>query len=288
MGDDFRIGERVIFTPKKGKPREGVVEGISPYSKTVIVQLDTDPFPVEIKESRISTCKDSRSDIRSKKVLRSGTKRKKEKMTATPTKPTGKQLRKQAQSLGIEGWQDMSRKELVKAIKDAEKSEQKSSTSKRGPKTKAASKPAKATKKATKKSATKSKGAGSSEDSDLGISLPKGSTVKPLPEEGENPFRKSSNLYLVAKLLMKGGKRRDLAEKLAEQVELHPYHKNKADIDLGDYDKRIVLGAQTMRDRFGYGIQRVGRGMDGRILVFRPGGPKDPRNKTAKKAAKRK
>lgn len=212
----------------------------------------------------------------------------------TATKPNAKALRKQAQALGIEGWEDMSREQMAKAIKrakrseteDAPKSKPTKGKAKAAPKTKAASKPATKAKAATKKAVNGTKKVAKSEapagsDEALGLTFAKGTPAKPLPDEGVNPFRKSSNLFVVGNLLLKGGSRRVLAEKLNQKVDLHPYNKDSSDIDLLDFDKRLLLGAQTMRDQFGYGIQRTGRGLDGKILVFRPGGDKDPRGKNA-------
>jgi hypothetical protein len=282
----------------------------------VKVLLEGDPFPVDLAKSQVSGCKAKRKVVKSKsKVPKSGANKRKDRksMTETATKlPKAKPLRQRCQALGIEGWEDMGRKEMAKAIRKAERAakggtvSKKSKTSKGSkpaatkpkssstkPKaTKAASKPAKkaaATKKAApKKAASKPKvqksDAKPGSNEALGLTFAKFDTPKALPAEGENPFRKSSNLHRVAKLLLKGGTRSVLAAQLAKQVELHPYHKGEVDLD--DFDKRLLLGAQTMRDQFGYGIQRLGRGIEGKILVFRPGSAKDPRKKFKAKAKK--
>lgn len=301
MDEDLRVGAKAWFHPKKGSPRPCVIEGLSPFSNTVIVTLEDDPFPIEVKARKVSTLQNTPKKVSSnQKVSReTSTTRKKEIMTPT-TKPTGKELRKQAQALGIEGWEDMTRKEMATAIKRAERAESETpkatkpkAVKKTAPKSKPASKPTpakKAAKAPAKKVVAKKKVAKSvpaeGSDAALGLTFAKGKTAKPLPGEGENPFRKSSNLHIVATLLLKGGTRRALATKLSEKVDLHPYLKDSGDIDLLDYDKRIILAAGTMRDRFGYGMQRLGRGLDGKILVFIPGSDKDPRGKkTPKKAA---
>lgn len=240
-------------------------------------------------------------------------------MTAVAEMPSAKELRKEAQNLGIEGWEDMSKGQMFKAIKKAKKSSNgtgppkakqkvseesapKKAKSKTSSKKKVVSqevatkKSTKAVKKAAKtappkskapaKKTSKSKKTTSKKvftektvDKALGIKLNKGTAPKPLPAEGENPFRKKSNMFKVCKLLLKGGTRRKLAEKLAESTEIHPYLKGDGEIDLNDFDKRLLLGAEVMLTKFGYGVQRTGRGLDGKILVFRPGGPNDPRNK---------
>lgn len=235
--------------------------------------------------------------------------------TAVEELPSAKELRKEAQALKIEGWEDMSKGQMFKAIKKAKKGasngtgppktkakvseeEAPKKKSKKGkgkkkvvsqevaPKKAAAKSVKKAAKKApaktkaaTKKTSNKKVFTEKTVDKALGIKLNKGTPPKPLPAEGENPFRKKSNMFKVCKLLLKGGTRRKLAEKLAESTEIHPYLKGDGEIDLLDFDKRLLLGAEVMLTKFGYGVQRTGRGLDGKILVFRPGGPNDPRNK---------
>lgn len=300
----MRVDDRVTYTPKKGKKRQGVVvPGFVDTTTHVKVKLDGDPFPVDLPLSQVSSCKNVPNGIGSKhKVPKAGTKKhtnKERKSMTTATKPNAKALRKQAQALGIEGWEDMSRAEMAKAIKRAKRSETEEKApkskptkgkAKAAPKTKPAAKPAAKAKAATKKAVNGTKKSSKPEapagsDAALGLTFAKVSPPKPLPDEGVNPFRKSSNLFVVGNLLLKGGSRRTLAEKLSQKVDLHPYNKDSGDIDLLDFDKRLLLGAQTMRDQFGYGIQRTGRGLEGKILVFRPGGDKDPRGKNAGRKA---
>lgn len=318
----FQLGEKIQFKPKKGKVRLGVIAPGFVDHGEVKVKLEGDPFPVNVKRSQVSSCNPERKVLKSKKKApKDGarTNKEQEKVTDTSTKPSAKALRKQAQALGIEGWEDMGRVEMAKAIKRKLKEEKggstkskssKSSKSKSKPgktkpaetkpeakekpkakkatngttKPKAAEKAKAPAKKAAAKAEAKPKAPKVARDD---VTLPSGPTPKDLPDEGVNPFRKSSNLFVVAKLLLKGGTRRALATQLSEKVNLHPYHKGQDEVELLDYDKRLLLGAQTMRDQFGYGIHRQGRGLDGKILVFRPGGPKDPRGKAKGKTAKK-
>lgn len=221
-------------------------------------------------------------------------------MTDTATKPSAKELRKEAQALGVDGWEDMGRSELATAVQKARKASNGTTASTGKAKAKKKLKKVKAeapaadepvakkngkktkAKKATAKLKEASKPVPKATGDAFGISLPSGKTPKKLPAEGENPFRKSSNLYKIAKLLLKGGTRRALAESLAKSTDLNPYTKDDADIDLADFDKRLLLGSITMRDTYGYGVYRSGRGIDGKILVFVPGGAKDPRKKAKK------
>lgn len=303
----FLTGLRVEFKPKKGKIREGVIASAARAKKGHrLVLLDGDPFPIELRVSQLSACGNVPNEVPSnKKVPKSGpsNRRDNKSMTDTATKPSAKKLRKEAQALGIKGWEDMGREEMAKAIRKAKKHSSNGKTAsepvakksklKKTNKVKAEvseEKPAKsskgklkAKKTAAKKAPEKTTKVASTKSADeaLGLTFCK-NAPKTLPPEGENPFRRKSNMFKIAKLLLKGGTRRVLAEKLAASAEIHPYHKADGEIDLLDYDKRLLLGAQTMRDKFGYGIQRQGRSIDGKILVFRPGGPKDPRKKGSK------
>lgn len=299
----YQYGEKVLFHPEKGKPMEAEV-AFPPTRTKVDLIIGSDPFPVTVLLSQVSACKASGKNVESSKKVRnrSGSINRKGRK---PMKSEAKELRKQAQALGIEGWESMGRVEMRAAVKNAQKAKGKpakaeaekpvatkvkpaAKKSTKAKKTTAAKKsaPAKSKPAKTKPKATATKPA-KAEKPEAGsdVTLAK-SHPKPTPEHGENPFRKNSNLFRIAKLLLKGGSRRALASKLSEQVSLHPYQKGDDDVELLDFDKRLLLGAQTMRDTYGYGISRTGRGMDGSILVFVPGGPTDPRARAngAKKA----
>lgn len=277
---------------------------------TLELKIGNDPFPVTVRKDQVRLANDNGNVVESKKKVRKP-RPDKEKSTRMPsdtaTKPSAKDLVAKAKSLGINGWAEMDRDELQKAIKRAKKkgtngkgdkpvktktvakAKPKKATATKAKTTKAKSKPKKApaTKATNKPKATSKPKKGASESSGDRVSLAK-THPKPLPDEGVIPFRKGSNLFPIAKLLLRGGVRESLAQKLAEKVTLHPYQKESGEIDLLDYDKRLLLCAQTMRDEYGYGIQRTGRGMSGTILVFRPGGSKDPRSKAKAKSKKAK
>lgn len=298
--DAFAKDERVIFTPAKGKPREATFR-FAHGPALADIELDGDPFPVTVNRNQLKPCNPNGNDVRSSRKVRKDRTDKKgttNPMPKTETKTSVKALRADAAKLGVEGWESMGRKDLAKAVAKASKNgktpkadpeatttkakatkktaKPKAETTK--PKGKAKDKPAAAAKPAKKAA----KAEGGAETSN-GISLAKGSTPKSIPEDGSNPFRKNSNLHTVAALLLKGGKRSALAEKLKAKVALHPYQKDVETVDLSDYDKRLLLGATTMRDQYGYGIARTGRGIEGTIKVFIPGGEGDPRNASAKK-----
>lgn len=226
-------------------------------------------------------------------------------MPTKTTKPSAKELQKEARGLGIEGYEDMGLKELREAVSNAQNGSATSAKSKPKSKTKkkiapvedeapvakkvsrkaVAKKKVPAAKKADSNGARHSAGLGITKDSDRVLMPPSGVAFA---TEKVNPFRKGSNLAQVAPLLFKGGKRQTLAEKLSEKIELRPYHRDIASMDILDYDKRVLLCAKTMRDKFGFGIIRSGRGMDGIVKVFVPGSSDDPTTKTEKPKGKKK
>lgn len=296
----FVKGQKVLFKPARGGVMEAVVVDTNPPVSRpersnrgiIAIQIAKDPFPVEVKKSQVSPCDQNGKPLKSKKKSTSNnSKKEKESTMSTDTKPSARELRNEAKGLGVEDYDEMSRKELVAAIKAARKQAKKGTGTKaKSKKAKtekvsaaeaeefarehAAKKSGKSTKKAAKKgsaakAANKSKPAAKKAASKPAKSTPKSESKASSNGSGDNPFRKGSNLHIICALLLKGGKREVLAEKLSAKVDLHPYSGN--DISLTDYDKRILLGAQTLRDKHGFKIERSGRGLEGKIKVV-PGG----------------
>lgn len=198
-------------------------------------------------------------------------------MSKSDKNKEAKQLASEAQGLGIEGFKDMSLKKLRKAVdkakaKEAEKPAKKT---KAPSKTKATSTPpakktapTKTAKKAPAKKAPKS--AKTSTGKNKGGGSTPGSRRRPIKPFGENPFRQGTALYHMFPMLLKGGKRRTLASRLAKKVGINPYADNKT-ITEADYDERIRLGANQL-ELLGYTIERTGRGLDGTIKAVIPEG----------------
>lgn len=304
-------GDDVWFIPLKGSPRTAVVKQVM-GNGVVEIQIDGDPFPWSAPTSQVSTCQPSRDIVKSVQNPKVRKGKSKKMPTKTAAKPSAKELQKEARGLGIKGFEDMGLAELRDAVEKARERKNGKVASKpvktkgkvkrpapatvseeteeapapaSAPRKKAAAKKAPATKKAASKPVTK---ASAKQRTPGGLGATKDSVRATYPPAGVehatekvNPFRKGSNLFNVAPLLLKGGNRMELAKKLSEKVELHPYQKDAGDIDLLDYDKRLLLGAQTMRDKFGYGILRTGRGVDGTIKVFVPGSKDDPEAKSS-------
>lgn len=322
---DMKVGQQVEFRPKSGKPRKGTIEKVSSSRGLAKVVLEGDPFAVTVQLDQLSSCAANGNNVRSTKVRKARTTEDNDQGESKPmstTRTSAKDMRKQAQSLGIKGWEDMGRTELANAIKEAEAGESAAKPTTRKRRTSSKSKPAatKRTRKApaTKKAPAKRKSttkAAPKRKAPAKKTAPAKSKAKPAspakskptpkkdepaytdppssagtPEEG-NPFRKGSNLHLIFPILVpRGGKRRTLAERLAKKVDLHPYSGKDEEVDILDFDKRLLLAAQTLRDKHGYAIERKGRGIDGTIKVFIPGSEHDPRSKTTtrKKATRKK
>jgi hypothetical protein len=289
----YHRGQHVLFRPKRGNVMQAVV--VAPSSKgRVEIRIAKDPFSVQVEKSQVSPCDQNGKPLKSNQKANKGHEKETTSTMTTDTKPSARELRNEAKALGVEDYDEMSRKELVAAIKAAKKSAKggktKAKTSKKAKvekvsaaeaveyakdraakkakgkkgsaaKATAKAKPAKASSKPTKaakatKAAKTTKG-GSSKASSNGHG------------DGTNPFRKGSNLHIMCGLLLKGGKRETLAEKLSEKTDLHPYSGNE--VTLADFDKRLLLAAQTLRDKHGFKVERSGRGLEGKIKVV-PGG----------------
>lgn len=250
----------------------------------LIIQIAKDPFPVTVKKSQCFPCDSEGNVLKSNKKANTGPKKEKVQKMTTDTKPSARELRNEAKALGVEDYDEMSRKELVAAIKAAKKGSKGTKTKKsKTEKVSAqeaeafaaerASKKGKAKKKGSAaKSAAKAKPAAKKAASKPAKSVPAKAAKVTGKDSGDNPFRKGSNLHVICSLLLKGGTREALAMKLSEKTELHPYSGN--DVDLKDFDKRIILGAQTLRDKHGFQIDRSGRGLQGKIKAVPSGGKK--------------
>lgn len=165
------------------------------------VKLDGDPFTVCVNSQRVEK-------------IKSPTETEKEKEPMVTTKLTAKELRKKARELDIEGWDELGLTALRKAVEEAEddteaapakKSSKKAAAAKKAP----AEKPAKAAaKKAAPKKAASKKAAKAASEDDAEV-----------PENG-NPFRKDTNLFIIAEEVIKGGKRSAMVNRLKKKIDL--------------------------------------------------------------------
>lgn len=126
----------------------------------------------------------------------------------------------------------------------------------RKPTSKAVAKPARATKAAPAKVATskKTKVAEPVEDEDLPV----------------NPFRDGSNQFIITELLMKGGTRSKIVQKLEGLIELRqrngrPYRNLANELDI-----RVVRCADVLKKTHGFTVKTVGRGPDAKIKAIPP------------------
>src|SRR5690348_12947087 len=115
----MKRGDEVLYHPKKGRPMQATVRSVM-GNGTVELVIGSDPFPVTVNDSQVSDCNGNGKVVESKAKVRKGRTNKEGKsMPKTDKGPSAKELRKQAQGLGIDGWENMSRKEMRRAIKRA-------------------------------------------------------------------------------------------------------------------------------------------------------------------------
>ena len=280
-------GDRVVFTPKRkgSAKRQGVVQSVVPHMQVAMVRLEGDPFDVRVDLSQLS-CNPTGKSVSSHEQGNTARARKESKLSKTDAK----QLRKTAQALGIEGYEDMSAKKLAKAIAKAEKKASKSEAApkaKTTPKKATAAKKTAAPKKAAAPKATAAKGktkATSKKDASKpkGKPGPKPRDIKP----GENPYRPGTGMHFAFAILKAGGTRRVMAQKLAKKTQIHP-HSRAGNTTEADYDKRLILTSQDLEKNHGWGVLRDGRGLDGKLRIFPPGETvPEPKGKKTKAPAK--
>lgn len=232
-------------------------------------------------------------------------------------------LRDKAKILGIPGYDDLGRLDLKAAVEKAEaqakapkakaaspakaateaptskatkaKSKAKPASKPATSKPAKAEKPAKATK-ATSKSKTKAAPAPAPKAEKPAKT--KAAKAKPAkaakaekPEVEEdptgNPFRKGTDRHFIFGLLVKGGTRRAIAEKVEKKITLRPYSEDAGEPKIMDYDKRVQLTAQVLRDQFGFNLVKDGRGLAGTIQIV-PGKASKAAPKAASKTSSKK
>jgi hypothetical protein len=175
---------------------------------------------------------------------------------ATATKPSAKELRKQAKSLGVEGWDTLSRDELVTAIKTAKGTARSNRAA--AAEAPAAEKPARATKKApaTKKAA------------------PVKAAAKPASTNGvgPNPYKEGTKLWHITEELMKGGKRPAMVARLKRKITLSPRVAREDWDEEAELDRRLLIIGQILERDHGFTVTHDGRGREAGIKATPAGG----------------
>lgn len=191
--------------------------------------------------------------------------------TATAT-PSAKELRRQAKSLGIRGWEEMSRDELIEAIGEADEEEPR-------PSKKASKRTAKASKKAPRRQTVEDdeedEEPKARKSSKASKTTKKASAKKQVKADtngdGPNPFRAGSNLYHITEALMKGGKRSALVAKLRNKLEFNPRVKSDDEFDVdAEIDRRLKVVSYILEGQHGFTREHTGRGPEATIKVFPP------------------
>lgn len=184
-------------------------------------------------------------------------------------KPSAKELRKEAKSLGIKGWEEMGYDELA----DAVKSKSNDTNDKETTKVAKTSTKEKSSKK--DKSSKKSK----STETEAPKAKKASSDTASTPAENGNPFREGTNLWHITEELLEGGKRSAMVKRLKKKITLKP-RTNKKDFDVDfEMDRRVLITAQILENQHGFTKEREGRGEDATIVVS----PPEKKSKKSKK-----
>jgi hypothetical protein len=236
----FEQKQRIRFRVGTGKTyRNGTYHGVVPaHPGVVLVQLDGDPYAVCVSKDQVEHNTASESQETGERIVMA---------TATATKPTAKELRREARTLGVEGWEEMTGSELKTAVKRARKG--------------ADSAPAEAEPKASKKAAAKAAKAAPAKKSS------KAKEAEPTAaSETGNPFKVGSNLYHITEELLKGGKRSAMVTRLARKITLKPRQRAGEDYDeTAELDRRVLIVGQILERDHGFTVTREGRGKDALI-----------------------
>jgi hypothetical protein len=172
---------------------------------------------------------------------------------ATATKPSARELRKQAKALRIRGWEDMNTAELSSAIEAASEDEA----------------PAPRRAKATAAKATAKKSTGRTPVSSKTPAQKAKAAPAEVAENG-NPFKEGTNLWYITEELIGGGKRSAMVKRLKKKIELKP-RTNTEDFDLDfELDRRVLIIGQLLRKDHGFTVTREGRGPDATIVAEAP------------------
>lgn len=250
--DDFAHGEAIRFRvgPQGTRYRNGTYHGIVPnHDGLVLVQLQGDPYAISVPREQVEhnaqheSAETSRGDRHTM-------------ATATATKPTAKELRRKAKGLGVEGWEEMTSSELQEAINEREDPPAPTKTVKRA---KTAAAEDEAPRKRTAKSSTKA-------------APKKARTAQPDEDEddGSNPYKPGSNLYLICEELLKGGKRSDMVKRLKKKIDLKPRQRAGDDYDVdAELDRRVLIVGQLLEKDHGFTVNREGRGKDAYIQAVK-------------------
>jgi hypothetical protein len=287
----FNAGDKVTYHPSKGGKFDAIVKAdltnLKRCDNVIIIRIDNDPFPVTVSPNQVTYRGEN------------------------PKMATKVALKKEADSLGIEGWEDMDLASLKLAVAEANgdgssidvevksakrrgrpakakanEDEAEAPKKPRGrPKgsTNGSTKAPAKTKPAAKKAATDGKGRG----------RPKGSTkTAENMELNGTPYRSGTNMEIITKRLMQGGKRSTIAKQLLKKIDFKPTKNKDIDPEI-EMEKRILLTAHNLKGH-GFTIVTEGRGTNGTISVLAPGNkaaapealPEEaPAKRTRKKAA---
>lgn len=248
-GERLKTGDTVSYTSgHKRTKMVGKVADETPAGECIKVLIGNDPFPVYVSYKQLSKTayKDNEESERSEEM-------------AVATKPSAKELRKQAKSLGIEGYEDLTLKELQAAVTEAETEAEPEEEVAPARKKKSKKGKAKTNGQATKaKSSKKAKKAAKEEPAE-----------EPARASRGNPYRPGSNLWHVVEELKTGGTRDEIAKRIMPKVKLYPRVQSGRAYERHIVHSRIMSTARALK-KLGWTIKREGRGDEATFTAVPP------------------
>ena len=222
----------------------------------VEVKVSSDPFTVWVEHDRLESTRPQGKHTEKEHTMPNA---------------TAKELRKQARELELDGWESMDRDELAAAIAKASGDEDEDEVDDEEVEEDDAEaedsddedtedeesdddeedEPVKPTKKASKKAVS----------------------TREEPE-GDNPYRPKTNLWHMCELLMKGGTRSKMVDKLMKIIDIEPRSKAKRKLTdeeiRSEIDYRLVRTTQDLAKEHGFVIEKDGRGIESKVKAIPP------------------
>lgn len=230
-----------------GNTRRGTVLASHRLGEMVDVNLDGDPFGTYVSYERLELIPRERDDDnplinpQHRKPLTSG----RSEVMPTATKPSARELRRQAKALGVEGWEDMELEELEDAIAEADEAEDE---------------PAPRRKKATAKKTTGKTPVSSKTPRQKAAAAKKAPKEDREIAENGNPYREGTNEWHATELLLRGGKRPALVKALMKKITLTDRGGNEKGEEA--YDYQLLTTGQRLQKDHNFEYIREGRGYE--------------------------
>lgn len=250
---DFHDGDRIVFRPEFGTPRQGVVKFDFEHREGyVLVQLRGDPYSVYVSENQIEKVNPTMPTTETTKKPR----------TQKRTKRGSRATQPKTESLG----------ELLPGSEKPVRARKATGTKRPAKKAPAARKAAPVAKKTTTaRKTTKAPAKKAAPVRKTAVSSKPGPKVS--DRANDNPFRPDSNSWHYTEAIKKGGKRSALVRALLKKIDVHPWSADEtyADVHM-EVDKRLTMVVKALEKTYGWVIERRGRGPESFVKGNPPSG----------------